>query len=1037
MPSPVKETPGDKKSNVEETKPLALCCFFVRRYKLAFGLTLGTHIALLLLTGVLIGCGIDVIQLNFNGVPLTLLDHPTYTRALAWQNKDEDGVAIGKDTDAGSIGERSRTADNLLMYYQADQGTNVFTAERLREIKKVEDRLLAVPGYKNFCQLPPASAGGSSATCLKPLSVLRFFDGSYGLAFGDANFSDVAGTLYRASLIPQLNQILQFHLGKEGEVTASQTQSSVTRTLFYFGYPLTGHDLRADNRTRQLETIRAFQVNHFLDILQSTSDNGAGDMEFLFFSVQILTDSLLNQVVKDMLLAVGSFSFIFLFMLAMTGSLFLTSLGIFSIVSSFFIANLLYRFVFQYRYFGIFHVLSIFIILGVGSDNVFVFVDTWRATAHLSFSSLEVRLSACYRRAASATLFTSLTTMVAFFSNALSPLLAIQSFGLFSGLLVFVNYMSVILFFPAVMVTYHKHWETWGWPCFRRCARASSSQPAPEEERPHAIVRFFRGPFFLLLTHRVARALLLLLCLGLVVMFSVYAARIEPDEQNIQYYQNRHQYNRAQRLQNYGFKPSAQDAVIQVHVVWGLKPQDMAGCDKSDIHCTGRTVWEDTFDLNPQRGQSALLKFCSKIQNLTASEVDRLKIRRNSVTGQLETKCFIDRINAYMEKEPIKSQYLSGDDLLLPTSETKVNTLFMRNPAVFNQTTLSPLFYRGFETMMGYWLHDGYARHPGYYDYTAYSQLLGEGRDPFDTKPVASDPSYSWATKLVYAAVVVNTTLKAGTFSYFKGLPVVDAWDKLIEDESAAMPSTVSAMFQCTPNDDNPWHFLYVQKKLVDTAIQGIAGGISLAFVIITLATKNIVTGFLATLNICVVTVSVVGLIPMAGWKLGVLESLNLSLVVGLAVDYVVHLAEGYHSSPATDRLTRTRDMLDHVGISILSGALTTLGAAAFMFAAVILFFMQFGLFMFATIGFSLFYSIFGFCVLMGLWGPQGNRGSLVPLFHWLRFRLRGKRSHHVQCDRCQGKGFHPGSAETAPSAGVPSGTNSLSGRTCVALPVG
>ena len=59
-------------------------------------------------------------------------------------------------------------------------------------------------------------------------------------------------------------------------------------------------------------------------------------------------------------------------------------------------------------------------------------------------------------------------------------------------------------------------------------------------------------------------------------------------------------------------------------------------------------------------------------------------------------------------------------------------------------------------------------------------------------------------------------------------------------------------------------------QELVGTAIQGIAVGIALAFVVITLATKNIITGLLATLNIGVVTLSVVGLIPMIGWKLGV-----------------------------------------------------------------------------------------------------------------------------------------------------------------------
>lgn len=68
---------------------------------------------------------------------------------------------------------------------------------------------------------------------------------------------------------------------------------------------------------------------------------------------------------------------------------------------------------------------------------------------------------------------------------------------------------------------------------------------------------------------------------------------------------------------------------------------------------------------------------------------------------------------------------------------------------------------------------------------------------------------------------------------------------------------------------------------------------------------------------------------------------------------------------------------------------------------------LQFGIFMFATIGFSLFYALLGFSVLMGVLGPQGQTGSLLPVFHWLRFRLRGKRSNHVQCLKCEGKGFH------------------------------
>ena len=72
-----------------------------------------------------------------------------------------------------------------------------------------------------------------------------------------------------------------------------------------------------------------------------------------------------------------------------------------------------------------------------------------------------------------------------------------------------------------------------------------------------------------------------------------------------------------------------------------------------------------------------------------------------------------------------------------------------------------------------------------------------------------------------------------------------------------------------------------------------------------------------------------------------VLVSLNMCLVVGLAVDYVVHLAEGYHMSHARDRKGRLRHALQRMGISVFSGACTTLGASAFMLFAKIQFFFQ------------------------------------------------------------------------------------------------
>ncbi|PVD32342.1 hypothetical protein C0Q70_07775 [Pomacea canaliculata] len=267
------------------------------------------------------------------------------------------------------------------------------------------------------------------------------------------------------------------------------------------------------------------------------------------------------------------------------------------------------------------------------------------------------------------------------------------------------------------------------------------------------------------------------------------------------------------------------------------------------------------------------------------------------------------------------------------------------------------------------------------------------------TPEVPRDGATDWGTRLVYAAIVVNTTLKVGTLGYSTGIPIVEAWDDFFKNQVSVMPSSLAGGFQCTPESGNPWHGFYVQKVMLTRLIR--LTSLSLSF-----------QHYRQYIYI--------------HQMLSVLESLNLSLVVGLSVDYVVHLAEGYHSSTATNRLDRTRDMLDHVGISILSGAITTLGAAVFMCGAVILFFMQFGIFMFATIGFSLFFALLGFSVIMALVGPQKQTGSLVPVFWWVRYKLRGRKSHHVTCKQCEGKGFHGGLGEDSSqtSGAVAAGSN-------------
>ena len=60
-----------------------------------------------------------------------------------------------------------------------------------------------------------------------------------------------------------------------------------------------------------------------------------------------------------------------------SGSYFLSCNGMFMIFMNFMPAILIYSLVAQQTYFGIFQVMSIFLIISIGADDIFVLLDTW------------------------------------------------------------------------------------------------------------------------------------------------------------------------------------------------------------------------------------------------------------------------------------------------------------------------------------------------------------------------------------------------------------------------------------------------------------------------------------------------------------------------------------------------------------------------------------------------------------------------------------------------------------------------------------
>ena len=85
-----------------------------------------------------------------------------------------------------------------------------------------------------------------------------------------------------------------------------------------------------------------------------------------------------------------------------------------------------------------------------------------------------MRMSYAWKRAVRAIAVTSSTTAVAFMSNTLSPMMPIQSFGIYAAIIIPANYFLIIMLFPAAVIIYEDKLEVY--KCCCCCKKTKSGQ---------------------------------------------------------------------------------------------------------------------------------------------------------------------------------------------------------------------------------------------------------------------------------------------------------------------------------------------------------------------------------------------------------------------------------------------------------------------------------------------------------------------------------------------------------------------------------
>ena len=156
------------------------------------------------------------------------------------------------------------------------------------------------------------------------------------------------------------------------------------------------------------------------------------------------------------------------------------------------------------------------------------------------------------------------------------------------------------------------------------------------------------------------------------------------------------------------------------------------------------------------------------------------------------------------------------------------------------------------------------------------------------------------------------------------------------------------------------------------------------SFIVMFVTSLNILISFYAILTIFLTISVCAGILVLLGWELNIVESVTLTMSVGLSIDFCIHYGMGYRLSELKDRQLRVQDSFEKVGAAIFMAAATTFIAGACIMPSIILFYVQLGTFLMLVMAMSWLFATFFFQSLCYVLGPQGNCAQILLPFKFL-----------------------------------------------------
>ena len=866
--------------------------------------------------------------------------------------------------------EKSRKNSNNLVVVWEAKGPDVLASAALEEICNIELQITLLAGYKE-------TPGDTEAACARdfsePPSTCMPVQGLPAVirrASAEGLLKDEAGTPHTgscaevAAAVPSLMAWAtqcadkysrggheELHRYVEGE---ENNCGGFPVYLFSEGF---GSDNPTSKLTKSFFPVQGEEIDGGFGLKWMYALHEDGTLEGLLEGKYVrgyynderekiqkkYMDSLL---MSDMMLSASAAVIIFVLLGIHTQSIFLTVVALLQVGLSFPTAFFLYKIVLNIKYFPFLNFMGMFVILGIGADDIFVLFDKWEQTEEKMGrdAPTEEIAAVAIPEAAFAMLLTTSTTAAAFFATIVAPVAPVRVFAIFMGLLVICDYIWNITIFGAAVAYRHRALRAMrlsgddvgcGSGLHRflldshlKCRK--SAKPALEggdgaEQKAHldddslspwTVEGFFTKPFYE--TVRATRWLSIVLFLGLIGATAYYSTKIEaPKTSRVQLLPSDSNFEMMETLKSNGFMNSNEGNSGWVNVVWGLVPEDNGNHDDPEDRTS--MVFDQYFNLGYEDeeggSQMWLWGFCNRT------------LAQDFVPSIQTPSCFIADFDSWLKYDSHLHADACGPDA---ASGVPIAASY-----------LAPCL----EMFLQDWDDD-----------TVPPEVVHNGN--VHAIRLAFPTGIRWDAPLSVTA------------------DLWDLWEAHITAEAATAPPGMTKFFH-TSGSFNFWD---TNTSLRRAAYSAAIIAIGVAALVLLIGTGNVIITLYATFSIFGVPTCVGATIYGMGWKLGFLEAVCFAILIGLSVDFIIHFAHMYCHAPHEGRGDRTRHALRYMSVPVLSAGLTTFASSLLLFACKILFFNKFGVVLMLTIFYSLLITFYFFNGLNVAIGPNGTSGQIVSL---------------------------------------------------------